>query len=56
MAWHVESVMDQRLCFIAACLRADASMIGCDANLLIRQECTCRDRCDVVEDGQRAAA
>jgi Helix-turn-helix domain len=23
MAWQVESVMDQRLCFIAACLRAD---------------------------------
>jgi putative transposase len=23
MAWRVESVMDQRLCFIAACLRAD---------------------------------
>jgi len=26
MAWRVESVMDQRLCFIAACLRADEPM------------------------------
>src|ERR1700712_5870840 len=28
MAWRVESVMDQRLCFIAACLRADEPMNG----------------------------
>src|ERR1700761_4141910 len=28
MAWRVESVMDQRLCFIAACLRADEPMSG----------------------------
>jgi hypothetical protein len=28
MAWRVESVMDQRLSFIAACLRADAPMSG----------------------------
>jgi hypothetical protein len=28
MAWRVESVMDQRLCFITACLRADAPMSG----------------------------
>jgi len=28
VAWRVESVMDQRLCFIAACLRADESMSG----------------------------
>src|SRR5664279_1013001 len=26
MAWRVESVMDQRLCFIAACLRADEAV------------------------------
>jgi putative transposase len=26
MAWRVESVMDQRLCFIAASLRADEPM------------------------------
>jgi len=26
MAWRVESVMDQRLCFIAACLRAGEPM------------------------------
>ena len=28
MAWRVESTMDQRLCFIAACLRADEPMSG----------------------------
>jgi transposase-like protein len=28
MAWRMESVMDQRLCFIAACLRADEPMSG----------------------------
>jgi putative transposase len=28
MAWRVESMMDQRLCFIAACLRADEPMSG----------------------------
>jgi hypothetical protein len=28
MAWRLESVMDQRLCFIAACLRADEPMNG----------------------------
>jgi transposase InsO family protein len=28
MAWRVESAMDQRLCFIAACLRADQPMNG----------------------------
>jgi len=28
MAWRVESAMDQRLCFIAACLRADEPMNG----------------------------
>lgn len=28
MAWRVESVMDQRLCFIAACLRAEEPMSG----------------------------
>ncbi len=28
MAWPVESVMDQRLCFIAACLRAEEPMSG----------------------------
>jgi putative transposase len=28
MAWRVESVMDQRLCFIAACLRAGEPMNG----------------------------
>jgi putative transposase len=28
MAWRVESMVDQRLCFIAACLRADEPMSG----------------------------
>jgi hypothetical protein len=28
MAWWEESVMDQRLCFIAACLRADEPTNG----------------------------
>jgi hypothetical protein len=28
MAWRVQSVMDQCLCFIAACLRADGPMSG----------------------------
>jgi putative transposase len=26
MAWRVESVMDQRMCFIAGCVRADEPM------------------------------
>jgi len=28
MSWQVKSVMDQRLCFIATCLRADEPMSG----------------------------